>query len=34
LISDQNSPVVEAAKPAIMNVMSGKNPDGSERNGS
>jgi hypothetical protein len=34
LISDQNSPVVEAAKQAIMNVMSGKNPDGSERNGS
>jgi hypothetical protein len=34
LISDQNSPVVEAAKQAVMNVMSGKNPDGSERNGS
>jgi hypothetical protein len=34
LISDQNSPVVQAAKQAIINVMSGKNPDGSERDGS
>lgn len=32
LISDSSSPVVEEAKKAILNVMAGRNPDGSERN--
>lgn len=34
LLIDPNSPVVAAAKEAIINIMSGKNADGSERNGS
>lgn len=32
LISDSTSPVVEEAKKAVLNVMAGRNPDGSERN--
>jgi hypothetical protein len=34
LISDSTSPVVTAAREAIINIMSGKNADGSEKNGS
>ena len=34
LISDSNSPVVVAARHAIINIMSGKNADGSAKNGS